>query len=111
MPIEYSALSNSVHAMKAIGAPRCDSLSDAGVAQRQSRGFVNLRLGVRFLSPAPHCSKVEAHVARINEGSVVSVIMGRYPSGQRGQAVNLLRKLRRFEPFPPHCKMICSLNE
>ena len=28
--------------------------------------------------------------------------MGRYSSGQRGQTVNLLRKLRRFESFSAH---------
>ncbi len=28
--------------------------------------------------------------------------MVRYSSGQRGQTVNLLRKLRRFESFPHH---------
>ncbi len=27
--------------------------------------------------------------------------LGRFPSGQRGQTVNLLRKLRRFESFSP----------
>jgi hypothetical protein len=27
---------------------------------------------------------------------------GRYPSGQRGQTVNLLRELRRFKSFPAH---------
>src|SRR5215213_246641 len=35
-------------------------------------------------------------------GLVLYAAPGRYPSGQRGQAVNLLRKLRWFESNPAH---------
>ncbi len=34
-----------------------------------------------------------------------------FPSGQREQTVNLPRKLRRFESFPLHQILPCSLSE
>ena len=59
----------------------------ASVAQGQSNGFVNHRLWVRIPPLAG---------AQLSPGEGVTwgvcVNLGRYPSGQRGQTVNLLAK-------------------
>jgi hypothetical protein len=41
---------------------------------------------------------------RLEQQSVLIQASGRYSSGQRGQTVNLLCKLRRFESCSPHEK-------
>ena len=41
-------------------------------------------------------------------GLILYAAPGRYPSGQRGQAVNLLRKLRWFESNPAHSRFAAS---
>ncbi len=76
---------------------RAGRRSPAGVAQRQSGGFVNRWLGVQFLSPA-----FRRPGRRVKASPGPRSSMGRFPSGQRGRAVNSLRKLRRFESSPAH---------
>ena len=41
----------------------------------------------------------------LNGVSIFALYKGRYSSGQRGQTVNLLCELRRFESCSPHKKM------
>src|SRR5207344_3383325 len=43
-------------------------------------------------------------------GLILYAAPGRYPSGQRGQAVNLLRKLRWFESNPAHSARAASAS-
>src|SRR5712691_3995943 len=60
------------------------SFACAGVAQWQSNCLVSSGSGVQILPPAPAFSAVSG------EFSYMPVDSGRYPSGQRGQTVNLL---------------------
>src|SRR5712691_12397179 len=60
------------------------SFACAGVAQWQSNCLVSSGSGVQILPPAPAFSAVSG------EFSDMPVDSGRYPSGQRGQTVNLL---------------------
>src|SRR5205814_8048217 len=69
----------------------------AGVAQGQSNCLVSSGSGVRFLPPAPAFLYQSARVfERMPRFS------GRYPSGQRGQTVNLLANaFRGSNPLLP----------
>ena len=58
----------------------------------------NLKLSANIIWKPKNCCYICNRLPQIN------VVLGRYSSGQRGQTVNLLCELRRFESCSPHKK-------
>ena len=83
---------------------QCKFVVKAGVAQRQSSCFVNRGSRVRIPPPAPRIARgaLASREAR-RKGGKAALPSGGYPSGQRGQTVNLvaLPSGVRIPPCPP----------
>src|SRR5205807_5571365 len=78
--------------------------SGAGVAQRQSSGFVNRRLEVRFLSPAPHVKEADSARGERPEPILFQsrVLRGPPPSASTAAGPPTAPTRARARGCPPH---------